>query len=97
MIDPRTKTRWFVLSTLAALAVWTAVMWLVHGGRATVSSVFGWLFSMRYLGWWAIAIFGLVVGHLPGMLKHETDLYWWRVALFQVMLMVGFLLTWRMP
>lgn len=99
MTDPRTRTRTrvFVFATLAALAVWTAVMWVVHGGRATVSSVFGWAFSWRYAGWWMIGTFGFVCGHLTGMTEHDATGYWWRVAVYVAAWVLGFWLTWRMP
>jgi hypothetical protein len=94
---PRTVSRWIVLLTISAVLLWDLFVYTMYGGWASISAVFGWAFSWRYLGWWVIGTFGFVVGHLLGMVGHDADGYWWRVAVALVAGVVGFWLTWRMP
>lgn len=97
MSDLRTRTRWIVLLTLVGILAYDVWVYITAGGRASVSSVFGWACSWKYAGWWIIGSLGFVSGHLPGMMRHDAELYWWRVAVYVAAWSLGFWLTWRMP
>ena len=86
------RTRLLVLLTLVVWGVWDAWVWLA--GRETISAVFGWAFSLPWLGWWVCGTFAFLAGHLLGMTDVAAPGYWWRCAVVPVAAgAVGFALT----